>query len=220
MRYRRLMFLFAATVCTSCTTVKSQVPTREVHEQELRSSELPALRIRVDSAFTFLGTIPFVIGDFADGQRFVFIDADGVVVRRMIIAQFESIFPEADQTYNYSFDGTPVVAGYSWRRNPFAFSNREAAADNPQGEAALTATFLGDRGFQFADEMMLVRHLTVPDSARKHELILFYMEPVENAGVRLADLYEDGNETELFDSLAVELGVRADAAFEILPLQE
>lgn len=201
--------------------IPASAPTREVRGQDLVSSDLPALRVRLDSSFRFVGTVPFVISDFADGERYVFVDAENMVVRRMFVAQFESVLPGTENTYNYSFDGAPVVAGYPWRSNPFAFSYRQAAADNPQGEAALTDAFLRDRGYEYADEVMLFRRLTVPDSARKHELILFYLEPVESAGVSLGDLYDgDFEETPVFDSLAVGLAARADSAFEILPLQE
>lgn len=225
MRTSLLLLALCGTIAASCTSADPAVPpsgpTREVRGQDLLSSDLPALRVHLDSSFSFVGEIPFVIPDFADGERFVFVDADDKTVRRTVIAQFEAIFPGTDNTYNYSFGGTPVVAGYNWRSNPFAFSYRQATADNPDGEAALTAAFLRDRGYEFADEVMLVRHLTVPDSARKHELILFYIEPVESVGVRLADLYEgDFDETPLFDSLAVGLASRANEAFEILPLQE
>ncbi|MEN8143696.1 MAG: hypothetical protein ABFS14_01980 [Gemmatimonadota bacterium] len=225
MRIDRLLSVVCAAFAASCTsaepTVTQSPPTREVRGQDLISSDLPALVVRLDSSFSFLGTVPFVIPDFADGERFVFVDSDDETVRRTVIAQFETAFPGPDNTYNYSFSETPVVAGYNWRSNPFAFSYGKAAADNPDGEAALTAAFLRSQGYEFADEVMLVRHLTVPDSARKHELILFYIEPAESAGVGLADLYDgDFNETPLFDSLAVGLASRADEAFEILPLQE
>lgn len=192
-------------------------PARVVDGRVLTSSDLPALRIRVDSGFTFAGVVPFRIRDMAEGERFLFVDSKDGDVRRMVIAQFEKIQPASSETYRYSFDGAEVIAGFRFRQNAFAFSHREAAAENPSGEAALTAEFLRRNGYRLHDEVMSVRRLTVPDSARRHELIVFYIEPLPPAGARLADLYAGDEETPLWQELSAKLRARAAAAFEILP---
>ncbi len=65
---------------------------------------------------------------------------------------------------------------------------------------------------------MSIRYLTVPDSARRHELIIFYIEPLGATGARLDQLYVGDGETPLWKSLAAELATRARAAFEVLPI--
>jgi hypothetical protein len=168
--------------------IVGQQPTRVVQGSEPISSDVPALRISLDSSFRFAGTVPFRIGSIASGERFIFVDAEERVVRRLIVAQFETILPTSRERYNYSFDQARTMAGYRFRQNPFAFSQSEAIAANPEGEAALTATLLKERGYRVDDELMAIRYLTVPDTARRHELIVFYMEPLGTTPFKLSDL--------------------------------
>lgn len=199
-------------------TLAAQQPTRVVHGSELISSDLPALRIRVDSSFRFAGTVPFQLDGVASGERFIFVDAKGQVVRRLVVAQFESILPTSPERYTYSFEHACTIAGYRFRQNPFAFSQTAAMVENPRGEAALTKTFLENRGYRVDDELMSIRYLTVPDTARRHELIIFYMEPLGASSFTLADLYTDaGDDTPSWRSLAGALAARARAPFTILP---
>lgn len=192
-----------------------QTPLRVVEDRELRSSALPAMRLRVDSGFRFIADFEFRIGDVAAGHRFVFADVREDTVVRLIVAQFESILPTSDEQYRYSFDGMPRRAGMPFRENKFAFSHAAAARENPEDEAALTARLLAARGYHIADEVMTWRFLTVPDAARKHELILFYMEPLAPSGVQLSDLYAGDEETPLWRTLAGQLKARAERAFEV-----
>jgi len=197
--------------------VAAQQPTRVVQDLELISSDLPALRIRVDSSFRFAGIVPFQLDSVASGERFIFVDAKGHVVRRLVVAQFESIWPTSPERYNYSFERACTIAGYRFRQNPFAFSQKATMVENPRGEAALTKAFLEDRAYRIDDELMSIRYLTVPDTARRHELIIFYMEPLGPSRFKLADLYTDaGDDTPIWRSLAGALAARARAAFAIL----
>lgn len=215
----RLSLLFASLIVLALPAPSAaQHPARWVRGPELVSSDLPALRIRVDSSFRLAGVVRFTIRDVASGERFVFVDAADGTVRRLVVAQFEAMLPTSRERYNYSFDQAPCVAGYRWRQNPFAFSQRAAIAENPRGEAALTAGLLREKGFRLADELVSVRYLTVPDSARRHELIVFYMEPLDTSRVRLDKLYTtSGDATLLWRSLARDLAERARAAFTIVP---
>ena len=208
----------AFVILAACGAASPAPAQRLVRENQLTSTALPALRIEVAPAFRFVGTVPFRIGSVAEGERFILVDARDTVVERMVIAQFEAILPASDQRYNYSFEDAQLVAGYRFRANAFAFSNAAARAENPTGEAALTAAFLGSRGYHLDDDLMAFRYLTVPDSARRHELIIFYVEALPRHGVRLMDLYVDDRETPRWQELSRGLARRARIAFSILPL--
>lgn len=202
---------------TACASLPTKDPLRVVHGQELSSSSLPAIRLRVDSGFHFVGVVPFRIRDVAEGERFIFVDAPSNTVDRLVIAQFERILPTSEEIYRYSFDDALVVGGLRFRRNTFAFSHTSAIKENPAGEAALTVAFLAEHGYHIADEVMSVRYVTVPDDARKHELILFYIEPLEPAGTRLMELYSGDAETEIWRAIGTALVKRAEKAIAILP---
>lgn len=217
-RSHAMVGVVAALVCALGADAQgASTPIRIVEGRELRSSALPALRLRVDSAFTFVGDFAFRIRDVAAGQRFIFADVREGTVRRMVIAQFESMLPSSQDTYRYSFDGAPLRAGMPFRENEFAFSHKAAATENPAGEAALTVRLLAAHGYHIADEVMTWRFVTVPDSARRHELIIFYVEPIAPSGVRLQDLYAGDEPTALWRTVARQLKLRAEKAFELRP---
>ena len=133
----------------------------------------------------------------------------------MFIGQFEGFVPTTNEIYRYSFDNALVLGGHRFRQNTYAFSNRDAARDNPTGEASLTAQFLRNRGYVLGDELMMSRFVTVPDEAKRHELILFYIEDVESSGDQLREFYENEQETAFWVSLSEDLTARSLAAFTV-----
>jgi len=193
---------------------------RAVEGRTLRSSDLPAVAVTVPEGFRFLGRFDFEIGEIATGERFVFVDAEGSAAHRMIIAQFEAMRPDTDEIYRYSFDGAPERAGYRWRSNPFFFRHSDARASNPSGEAARTEDLLADHGLEIADEVMAARFLTVPDAARRHELILFYVERVADTGHEITELHEGNEATPLWEALSAPLMERGRAALDIAPFPD
>lgn len=199
-------------------SMRDPVPVRTVEDRTLRSTALPALAVTVPEGFGYVDRFDFEIGEIATGERFVFVDAEEGSVTRMIIAQFEAMRPGTDETYRYSFDGAPEVAGYRWRSNPFFFRHSEARARNPGGEAALTEALLAEHDLEIADEVMAARFLTVPDPARRHELILFYVERVRDTGHVIADLHEGDQATPLWEGLSAGLMDRGRAALDLAPL--
>ncbi|MEK7726757.1 MAG: hypothetical protein AAB354_00015, partial [candidate division KSB1 bacterium] len=189
---------------------------RSVEANTLISTALPEIRVRVNRSFKYLGKIAFKIRDVAQGERYIFAETKGAAITRIFIAQFEGFLSDNALTYNYNFQNALALGEHRFKQNTFAFSNREAQAENPNGEAALTAAFLREKGFVLEDELMTSRYVTVPDSARRHELILFYIENVKSTGRRVQEFYEGEAETSLWKKLSTELTARAFKNFEIL----
>ncbi len=94
-----------------------------------------------------MGKIVFKIRDVAQGKRYIFVETKGRAITRMFIAQFEGFLPDNVMTYNYNFQNARDLRGHRFKQNTFAFSNREAQAENLNGEAALTAAFLREKDF-------------------------------------------------------------------------
>lgn len=178
----------------------------------LISRSTPAIRIKVDPAFHYIGRFDFRLDDVAEGERHVFVDADGRNIRRLFIAQFEHFLPESEEMYRYSFDRAERMGEHLFRHGTFAFSGAEA---EPGREAALTTAFLRKKGYLFSDEWMVSRFLTLGNPDRKSELILFYQEDVSSSGYRLADFSIGDEETELWKSISPQLTERSRRAFNI-----
>lgn len=191
---------------------------RFVDNGVLISADKPALAIAVDESFVFVGRHPVRIRDVAAGERFVFVAADHNRAERLLIMQFEGFLPGIDNQYRYDLSESPVVAGYPFRSNGFAFNMASAVAANPGDEAAGTYEFLHDHGYVSPADWMMWRSLTVGGEAKRDELIIFYVEGADAKGLTLGDLYSDDAETDTWRNIQRELEIRANLSFRLAPL--
>lgn len=152
------------------------------------SDTLPPLRLRPDSALSYLGAHPFTIGDIAAGERHVFVEAgEGGVVRRMLVLQFEGMLPTTSRTYRYPMTNPVVLGGRTFASNAIMYRVADALRQRPDGELAATVAFLEARGLALPDTQTMARYATVLDRERRHELLIFYHEsgaPVDSIGSR------------------------------------
>ena len=188
---------------------------RKVVGKRLISSQFPDLKVDIKGNFKFVGKFDFTIRDVARGERYIFVDARKNKIDRLFIAQFEAILPESPEIYRYNFDQAQKFGQHKFRHNTFAYSNLAAAKENPAGEAALTQKFLDEKGYLLEDELMMSRFVNVPDEAKKHELILFYIENVSPTKHRLAEFYQSDGETEIWRQISRDLTARSLKAFTI-----
>jgi len=204
-----------------CSHLFSKDIIRFAEKNILYSNTLPHLLIELDMSFTYLGKINFKIKDIAEGQRYIFVNASpDKKVYRLFIAQFENILPNSNQIYNYSFSQALQIDGIKCKHNMFAFSNKEAIKQKPQGEAALTYHYLKNKGFELEDEWITSRFVTVTDEKRKHELILFYVENLSETGFRILELYEDNHYSKLGEKVCKQIKGRSLNSFNIFNLNQ
>ena len=191
-----------------------------VRDGVLISLKDPSLAIDVKDSFTFVGRHPFTIRDVAAGERFIFADAEGDIIQRLFIVQFEGFLPGVDDFYRYDMNGSPVVANYPFRSNGYAFDIVDAIAANPKSESAATYPFLRSKGYSVPAHWMQWRSLTIADQARKKEIILFYVENVDSTGLTLADLYKEDEATDAWINIQQDLEVRANGSFRLTELND
>ncbi len=188
---------------------------RRVEDNVLISDSLPQIKIKVDPAIHYLGSFPFEIKGVAAGKRYVFAESDGKNIKRVVIAQFESFLPENSEIYRYSFANAIDISGHKFNHSTNVFTNAEAAKENPEGEAALTVSFLKKKGFEIPEAWLVSRFLTLGDESRKHELILFYQEDLKSSGHKFEELSVDDESTEVLKSIGPALKERALKAMQI-----
>lgn len=188
---------------------------RRVENNVLISDSLPQIKIKVDSAIRFIGSFPFKIQDIAAGERFVFAESEGKKIKRAVIAQFEGFLPQSSEIYRYSFANAITFGSHKFNHNTFAFTNEAATKENPEGEAALTYSFLQKKGFEIPEAWIVSRFLTLGDESRKYEMILFYQEDVESTGRKFEELSVNDESTEALKSMGPLLKERALKAMQI-----
>lgn len=191
---------------------------RRVVENVLISPSRPALAIRVDPTLTYVGAHSIRIRDVAGGERHLFVDAEGGRAKRLVVLQFEGFLNGVDDEYRYDLSHSPVVAGFPFRSNGFAFDMARSLREEPASEAAATHAFLTARGLEPPRFWAMWRSLTIADPDRRHELILFYVEDAQSHGLTLDDLYLGDQETEAWLGLQKRLELAANRSLDLAPL--
>ncbi len=196
---------------------------RAVSNNVVVSRDAPALAVKLDPALRYLGRHSIKIRDIAAGERLVFAETNDGKVKRMLVLQFEGFLPHVeDGQYRYDFDGRPVIAGYPFRSNPYAFDLSLSRAENPGNESSSTAEFLEGQGLTPPDIWMMWRSLTAELPERRDELIIFYVEPGADYDMGMADIYDPvtDNSTDAWREFMVGLEQRANAAYQLAPVME
>ncbi len=203
---------------------------RTVNNNVLVSEELPAIEIKVEDSFKYIGDFYFEIIANSDeyeedqigkavaaGNRYVFADYDSdQKIKRLFIVQLEGFLPQFDLQYNYNFANADFIGKNKYRHNTWFYNSKKNAEENPQNEGAKTREFLEEKGFVLEDEFMMSRFVGLASEDRKNEIILFYLEMLkETTGFTLQEL-EDSVSKEEFNTIRQALIERSKRSFTIL----
>ena len=197
----------------------------------LLSKADPAMKVRIDPAFEYLGPETFMLGDSHEAERHHFVRRDANDVAALLVFQFERILDGVPGQYefdvppeehlagsNYRFSAQPVRLGSDdYVHNTWAFSNRESAEQNPGKESDRTLRLLEEHGYQLADGLIMARYVRAVGEDQRKEVIIFYMEPLQRNGYDLSEFPDGGPKLESFDKLSETIVARAHDTFQVLP---
>lgn len=194
---------------------------RSVVENVLISNELPAIKIKIDDEFKYLGSFEFEIIASSDeypdemkgkpvaaGERFVFSMSDEKgIIEKLFVVQLEGFLPSNDFIYNYNFDKAGFIGNNKYRHNTWFYNGKKSSAENPQSEGAKTIDFLEEKGLKLADELMMSRFVGLASEDRKNEIIIFYFEMLNKKTGYTLDQWEN--------SLPHQEKIKIDSAFVV-----
>ncbi len=152
--------------------------TRRVKGQILTSPSLPAIRVKFDKAFKYVGSQQFILYDRAQVEQHFFVDADRQQrLKRMYMVQFESYLPNISGAYNYPVTKTLNLAGQSYIVDAEVVPNVPAAIkQDAQSDVARAASFLEGKGYRIGEGIVFQRFVRLVDEAKRNEFILLYVE--------------------------------------------
>jgi hypothetical protein len=152
-----------------------------VKRQVLTSNYLPSIRIKFDGKAKYSGMQKFALYERAQVEQYFFVDADSRGhIKRMYWVQFEGYLPNVDATYNYAATETVTLGGQAYIVNAESVPNVSAALkQDPQSDAARAASFLESKGYRLGESIRFQRFVRLVDEAKRNELILIYIEPVD-----------------------------------------
>ena len=158
---------------------------RRVVHNTIISEALPALEIKVDSAFTFVGILSFVLKEIALVERVIFVDQRTSKTTRLFIVQFEGILDGVDFTYTYRVTNPVSLGRHAYHHGTYIYSNAESVREAPGAESDRTTQFLQAHGYIHDDALAMSRFARIVDEAHRHEIIIFYQETLSSLGFSL-----------------------------------
>jgi hypothetical protein len=181
------------------------------------SDAQPAISVRVDPALEYAGTLTFVLGDVADAQAFVFVDADETgFVRRSLLVQFEQFRSDNTHTYGGGPQRPRVKLGrHAYAHNINIFPRRQAIRERPASDTATIERFLVANGYSTPDVVAVSRYVRVLGEDRRAEMLIVYAESVDGAGLTPEDLPWKGEPTAAGAAFRRGFVDRALASFDV-----
>ncbi|MFN2145587.1 MAG: hypothetical protein ACK2T7_09550 [Anaerolineales bacterium] len=188
---------------------------RSVKENTLTSSVLPEMTLRLAEDLPYLGSLAFDLKGIAQVERYLFVHAENGVAQRLFIVQFEGFLPDNTHTYRWPTRTPMTLCEVDWQHNPYFFDNAENIRSDPGAESDHTTRFLQAKGLRIEDELMMSRFARIVGAARRHEVILFYLENVSATGHTMEEISEDGDIRPAYQSIADGLVARSLEIFEL-----
>ncbi len=185
---------------------------RYVEENVLVSTYLPPIRIRVDDRLEYVGNVDFDLYGLAQADLYLFAEAPGGRLRRLLWVQFEGFHEDNDRTYNYPVTNLVTLGAHEYIHDIGLGEAAAMAAQRPGGEWERILALLGEKDLAAKGEVVIQRFVRMVDGARRDELMLMYGEELGETGLAAADFSTPEQEAALQEKLAD----RARAAFTVL----
>ncbi len=177
------------------SSLESQV---KVEGSTLVSTRFPEGTITVDNSLTYVGGETFILYNVARCEIHLYTDADeSRLVQRLYWFQFEGYLPSASpRGYDYSGDPHRTVIGghefyYSVRRY-----NVEAVRGgwSSDSDTMHVVRLLERRGCRLEGDVMRIRLVRL-DGSQERELMIVYMEALDQHGLSLTDFEGPGGDS-------------------------
>ncbi|MEK6279283.1 MAG: hypothetical protein AABN95_02920 [Acidobacteriota bacterium] len=193
-----------------------KIPPRKVRGQTLTSTHLPAVRIKFDKAFKYVGHQSFVLYDVANAEQHFFVDADKQGrIKRMYWVQFEGYLPNNTHSYQYKAIKTVDIGGLSFVADAQAI-NVKGNIGRADSDGNRARAFLVSKGYRMAsDEFLMQRLVHLIDESKRNELLIIYLEDLSGMKLTAADLAKNGAAAARWDEISKGLLNRATRGIEI-----
>lgn len=216
LRWLTLLTISLALACAFGQTTPKQTDeqtkdwkTRIVKGQELISPSWPAVRLKFDAAFKYIGMTDFILYNVARAEQHFFVDADqDKRIRRLYWIQFEGYLPDNTNSYNYHSPKKVNLGGLEFFAD--AYARQIGTGGRPDSDGAKAQEFLKSQGYQLASDQVLMQRLVhLVGEARRNELMMIYMEDLSPLKLTAADLAPNGKAAAQWEEIAKGLLERA-----------
>jgi hypothetical protein len=192
-------------------------PTRTVNGRVLTSNEMPPVRLSFSKPFKYVGSQSFILYDVANAEQHFFVDADKQGrIRRMYWVQFEGYLPGNTHTYRYKANKIVNIEGLDFIADAYA-RNVKANPGRADSDGSRARAFLESKGYRMAsDEVLSQRLVYLVDEAKRHELMIIYLEDMSAMGLTSADVATGGRAAAQWDQISKGLLERAMKSMQLV----
>lgn len=202
------MRLIALTLVLQLGVVPLLAAQRRV-EQTIRSDTLPRVSVTVDPSLGYLGRLELDVGGRARAEQHLFGEIVEGRLGRALIVHFEHFLPGNDHTFDYPRLRMARLGGHEFLHQTWPLPDWDLF------RLPEMVRFLAQRGIEAETDWIVSRYVRVVSEDRKHEFIIFYLEPGRGLPMPVADLRADGRARARWPEIERGLIDRAEAAFEV-----
>jgi hypothetical protein len=188
--------------------VLAQSPTDRTFNQTIESASLPKISISVSPKLSFLGSGKFDVRGIAAAEQFVFAEADRGVAKRVFIAHFEHWLPTNTNIFDYPKLRQAKVGSHEYLHQIWYIEKPQLL------HSGLVSSLLKQRGLSAEDNWMMNRYVRAVDEAKRHEIILFYLEPASSFPKEASE-FKPGPPVENLPQFLIDFVGRANTTFSV-----
>lgn len=167
---------------------------RTVSGNDLISDHDPAAILRFAPAFRYLGGQKFILYGVADTEQHFFVEttADDRL-KSVYWVQYEAYLPGKPYTYDYDDSPLRVQLGeFEFKTDTEAFAFDPTKKRRRGTDGAMVRQFLAGEGYAYPGEVAYARLVYLTDESRQKELMIIFMDDLEEQGLTAAELQEGG----------------------------
>lgn len=195
---------------------EEQQQPRSVQGQVLTSKATPAVRLKFDKKFKYVGSQSFILYDVARAEQHFFVDADKQGrIKRFYWVQFEGYLPSNNHVYDYKVTKSVNISGLDFIADAYP-RNIKGNLGRPDSDGNRARAFLKSKGYQMAsDDVLSQRLVYMVDEAKRNELMIIYTEDLSAMKLTAADFNAGGKAAARFDEISKGLLERALKGMEV-----
>ena len=189
---------------------------REVDGNTVTSSATPAVRLVLDEALEYVGGQTIMLSSTTRAEQHFYVEADGQRIRRLYWLQFEGKVGGRGRPYDYSSDPVIDIAGKSFHTN-YRFYPPSGFAGPRGSDGDQARELIEGKGYTLGPDLARVRLVWLLGEPPLDELMIIYLEDLEQQELTVSELESDETRWEAFKE---GLRVRAVEGMRIIPLDD
>jgi hypothetical protein len=203
-------FVFLAALFTNmCLYGNAQDPGRKI-TQVVSSTTNPKMQIEVDSNLSFLGRIESNVDTIGKFEEFIFSEIKDGKPGRTLILHFEYFLPENKLHFIYPRFRMAKIGNYEYLHQIWFVRNFDLMAIKE------VSGLFQSKGLPVEPDWLVNRYVRAVDQDKKHELIIFYLEPGSIVPEEIRKIGMGNMRQTDIDPWQADLKERANKTFRIL----